>query len=87
MLDGKLDKPTEARWMVAWRAAAVRERRCDQVLWLASLLSSRHRRDAQQSADASALQVCSLGVPLASRKGRLLDGARRHTPLVHSFLR
>ena len=44
-------------------------------------------RDAHQSVDASALQVCYsalgegtvLGVPLASRKGRLLDGARQHT--------
>ena len=34
--DGKFDKPTETRWMVTWRAAAVLEGRWDQVLWLAS---------------------------------------------------
>ena len=34
--DGEFDKPTETRWMVTWRAAAVLEGRWDQVLWLAS---------------------------------------------------
>ena len=31
--DGKFDKPTETRWMVTWRAAAVLKGRWDQVLW------------------------------------------------------
>ena len=71
--DGEFDKPTETRWMVTWRAAAVLEGRWDQVLWaLACIrvsteqtawgpgneLPLRALRDAQQSADACALQVC-----------------------------
>ena len=100
--DGNFDKPTETRWVVTRRAAAVLEGRWDQVLWALACfrvsteqtawgpgneLPLRALRDAQQSADACALQVCYcarregavLGVPLASRKGRLLDRARRHT--------
>ena len=78
--DGKFDKPTETRWMVAWRAAAVLEGRWDQVLWALACfrvgtkqnawgavyeLLLQALREAQQPADASAL----LGLLLRSGRG------------------
>ena len=86
----------EGRWdQVLWALACFRVG-TEQTAWepvyellVQALLDAK-------PADASALQVCYccsrgegavLGVPLVSRKGRLLNGARRHTaaPLLDSF--
>ena len=81
--DGKFDKPTETRWMVTWRAAAVLKGRWDQVLWalacfrvgteqtawepVIELLVVQALRDAQQPNDASALLLLRSGRGYCSR--------------------
>ena len=90
--DAKFDKPTDTRWMVTWRAAAVLEGRWDQVLWALTCFRVRTEqpalgpvyellvqalRDAQQSADARALQVCYCARGEGACSGRTTGFAER----------